>query len=169
MPFSSTAALNRPRNQKQLIRSPSHSLVGVGAALSVTQHPLHGGSRLLTVCKLQRFLAHCLQFIHPRPGQTGQLHYHCGYRPHTHMCVYRLYVCMCLHMYADAQHIPALLRVASWGDVQLEWTFVHPKMAQHDKPAGGLFLTIMAITLRAQHMLGPGAMSGLTVPHCISR
>lgn len=56
---------------------------------------------------------------------------------------------MCLHMYTNAQHMPALLRVASWGDVQLEWTFVHPKMAEHDKPAGRLLLTVMAMTLRA--------------------
>lgn len=76
---------------------------------------------------------------------------------------------MCLHMYTNAQHMPAWVRLASWGDVQLEWTFVHPKLAEHDKPAGRLLLTIMAMTLRVQHMLGPGAMSGLTVPHFISR
>lgn len=116
----------------------------------MTQHPLHGGSRLFTICKLQRFLAHCLQFIHLCPGQTGRLYYHCGYRPHTYMCVYRLYACMCLHAYTNAQHMPAWLRVASWEDVQLEWTFVHSEMAEHDKPAGRLFLTVMAMTTYAR-------------------
>lgn len=81
------------------------------------------------------------------------------------VCIDYMYACVC----TNAQHIPALLRVASWGDIQLEWTFVHPKMAEHVKPAGRLFLTIMAMTLRAQHMLGPGAMSGLIVPHFISQ
>lgn len=52
-------------------------------------------------------------------------------------------------MYTEAQHMPALLRVANWGGVQLEWTFVHPKLAEHDKPAGSLFLTVMVMTLRA--------------------